>query len=271
MILLSFDTEEFDVPRESGVVYNTLTEGMEVSTYGTERILDILERNNVKATFFCTANFAQHAPATMKRIVDGGHEVASHGCDHWQPKASDVTTSKPILEKISGKPVNGYRQPRMFPVSDNDIRQAGYLYNSSINPCFIPGHYNHLRTPRVPFMRDGLLEIPVAVTPWLRIPLFWLALHNFPLWLYKALARRCHNHDGHFATYFHPWEFYPLGQHPEFKTKFITRNHAGHAMEQRLDAVIKMFKAEGAQFATYTEFAVNKINELQHTTTTTND
>lgn len=46
MILLSFDTEEFDVPRESGVDF-TLAQGMEVSRYGTERILDILDRNGV--------------------------------------------------------------------------------------------------------------------------------------------------------------------------------------------------------------------------------
>lgn len=260
MILLSFDTEEFDVPRESGVVYNTLTEGMEVSTYGTERILDILERNGVKATFFCTTNFAQHAPATMKRIVESGHEVASHGCDHWEPKAADVTRSKPILEEITGRRVNGYRQPRMFPVSDEDIRKAGYIYNTSLNPCFIPGHYNHLSTPRTPFMQDGLLEIPVSVTPWLRIPLFWLALHNFPLWLYKAFARRVHNHDGHFATYFHPWEFYPLQEHPEFKMKFISQNRAGKQMERRLDSLIKMFKQKGAEFITYSEFTQRKLS-----------
>ena len=51
MILLSFDTEEFDVPREHGVDY-PLDEAMKVSVYGTNRILDCLLRNDVKATFF---------------------------------------------------------------------------------------------------------------------------------------------------------------------------------------------------------------------------
>ena len=49
MILLSFDTEEFDVPREHGVEYS-LEEGMKVSIFGTNRILDTLKENNVKAT-----------------------------------------------------------------------------------------------------------------------------------------------------------------------------------------------------------------------------
>lgn len=72
MILLSFDTEEFDVPREHGVEYS-LEEGMKVSIFGTNRILDTLKENNVKATFFCTGNFAENAPkllnASLKRVT----------------------------------------------------------------------------------------------------------------------------------------------------------------------------------------------------------
>ena len=83
MILLSFDTEEFDVPREHGVDY-PLDEAMKVSVYGTNRILDCLLRNDVKATFFCTTNFAENAPEVMKRIIDEGHDIAAHGCDHWK-------------------------------------------------------------------------------------------------------------------------------------------------------------------------------------------
>ena len=48
MILLSFDIEEFDVPREHGVNYS-LEEGVKVSVEGTNIILDILKRNDVRA------------------------------------------------------------------------------------------------------------------------------------------------------------------------------------------------------------------------------
>lgn len=119
MILLSFDTEEFDVPREHGVDFS-LEEGMKVSIEGTNRILDVLKANDVKATFFCTGNFAENAPEVMQRIIDEGHEVACHGVDHWQPKATDFEQSKKIVERVTGRPVNGYRQPRMFPVSDDE-------------------------------------------------------------------------------------------------------------------------------------------------------
>ena len=129
MILLSFDTEEFDVPREHGVDF-PLDKAMEVSVYGTNKILDCLKKNGVRATFFCTSNFAENAPEVMRRIMDEGHEVAAHGCDHWQPQVSDVSRSKEILERLTGRKIEGYRQPRMFPVSDEEIDRMGYLYKT---------------------------------------------------------------------------------------------------------------------------------------------
>ena len=261
-ILLSFDTEEFDVPKEHGVDF-TLEQGMEVSKVGTNRILDVLKENGVKATFFCTGNFARLAPEVMRRILDEGHEVACHGVDHWQPKETDFVESKQIVEQVTGLKVKGYRQPRMFPVVESEIKRAGYLYNSSLNPAFIPGRYMHLTAPRTPFMKDGVLQIPASVTPLLRFPLFWLSLHNLPEGLYHWLVRRTLKHDGHFVTYFHPWEFYDLKEHPEFKMPFIIKNHSGRQMMQRLDSLIKMLKAKGSEFITYTDYSEQTIPNLK--------
>ena len=260
MILLSFDTEEFDVPREHGVDFS-LEEGMKVSIVGTNRILDCLKDNGVKGTFFCTANFVRLAPEVMRRIIDEGHEVACHGVDHWQPKATDVEESKNTIESLLGIEVKGYRQPRMFSVSDSEIERMGYTYNSSLNPAFIPGRYMHLTAPRTWFMRGGVMQIPASVTPLLRFPLFWLSLHNLPQWLYHMMVRRVVAHDGYFVTYFHPWEFYELKEHPEYRMPFIIKNHSGLDMKARLDRLIKMLKAKGHRFATFTEFVGQQKNK----------
>ena len=259
MILLSFDTEEFDVPREHGVEFS-LEEGMKVSVYGTNRILDCLKQNGVKATFFCTGNFAKNAPEVMKRIMDEGHEVACHGVDHWQPKSTDVENSKKIVEEVTGRKILGYRQPRMFPVSDSELERMGYVYNSSLNPAFIPGRYMHLNAPRTWFMKGKVMQIPASVTPLIRFPLFWLALHNLPECLYHWMVKRVVKHDGYFVTYFHPWEFYALKEHPEFKMPFIIKNHSGEALFHRLDRLIKMLKGCGYEFGTFGEF-VNKVKK----------
>jgi len=254
-ILLSFDTEEFDVPKDYGVAFS-LEEGMKASIEGTGMILDILEEAGIKATFFCTGNFVVNAPQVMKRIVDQGHEAACHGVDHWRPEPTDFKESKMILERETGVRAYGYRQPRMFSVDDSEIAAAGYIYNTSLNPAFIPGHYMHLSTPRTYFMKDNVLQIPASVSPLMRIPLFWLALHNFPEWFYLALVRRVIRRDGYFATYFHPWEFLELNSHPEWKMPFIIRNNSGRMMCRRLAWLIEELKKDGCEFSTYKDFAL---------------
>ena len=252
-ILLSFDFEEFDVPREHGVDI-PIEESMRVSRQGALRVLDCLDENGVKATFFCTTHFAQMAPEVMARIVAEGHEVASHGCDHWQPKESDVARSKQILEEMTGVKVTGYRQPRMFPVSDQVLCEAGYVYNSSLNPAFIPGRYMHLRAPRTPFRANGLVQVPASVTPLIRFPLFWLSLHHLPQWLYQRLTRRVLRRDGLFVTYFHPWEFADATTDPAYRLPFVVRRHCGKPMLSRLDALVKYLKQQGATFMTFSDY-----------------
>ena len=254
MILLSFDTEEFDVPLENGVKYDPIKQGMEVSRYGTTQILDILKAEGVRATFFCTANFAENASDIMKRIIDEGHEAAAHGCDHFNPIPEDVVNSKKRLRNIIDFDVKGWRQPRMFDVNIKELHNNGYLYNSSLNPAFIPGRYMHLSCPRIPFIENGVLQIPASVTPIVRFPLFWLAMHTLPLWLYEKLCLWTWKHDGQFVTYFHPWEFYQLDEHPEFNLPWIIRHNSGKAIALRLSGLIKTFKKENARFITYSEF-----------------
>ena len=182
--------------------------------------------------------------------------------DHWQPKDTDFARSKEIVERVTGRTVYGYRQPRMFPVVESEIKRVGYRYNSSLNPAFIPGRYMHLTEPRTWFMKDGVMQIPASVTPLIRFPLFWLALHNLPEGLYHWMTRRVLKKDGYFVTYFHPWEFFELKEHPEFKMPFIIKNHSGQQMCDRLDRLIMMLLAHGHEFITYNEF-YEKCNKVK--------
>lgn len=249
-ILLSFDIEEFDLPREHGQMIS-LEEGVKVSSEGVEKILELLARMKVKATFFCTGNFAEARPDLISRMIKDGHEVACHGVDHFNPKSSDAYESKKIVEKISGVKVSGYRQPRMFPISYKELNRCGYRYDSSVNPAFIPGRYNHLDTPRVPFMREDVLEIPTSVAGFMRVPLFWLALHLFPVVLYVRMAKMSIRKTGYFATYFHPWEFASVLRCYKAVPGYIKKN-SGDELVARLERVIRELK--GCEFVTYEEY-----------------
>lgn len=252
-VMLSFDTEEFDIPREQGKII-PLSEKVRVSEEGTNKILDILKAEGIRATFYCTTVLMLNASKLAKRIIAEGHEMASHGCDHGDPRPEHVIESKKILEKQFGVKIYGYRQPRMFAVNNNVLKREGYTYNSSINPAFIPGRYMHLNVSRLPFMKDGVLQIPASVTPWLKFPLFWLSEHHLPMWTYEALVRKTLRHDGYFNTYFHPWEFVKISGVPEYGIPYIIGHNAGEPMQKRLQHLIQMLKAEGAEFITYNEF-----------------
>lgn len=257
-ILLSFDIEEFDVPQEGGVQI-PFSEQIEVSSLGTMAILAILARYEIRATFFCTATYAIARPDVIQQIVESGHELASHGYYHSSFTVEDLLSSRLKLEEIGGVPVTGYRMARMMPVNQEDIANAGYRYNSSLNPTWLPGRYNNLSKPRTHFVEGGALQIPASVTPFLRFPLFWLSCHNLPQWLYRCLCRRALDHDRYLCIYFHPWEFAQLSDHPEYKLSGIITRRSGEGMKRALSDFISYFLRHGAKFSTMAPFAQNHI------------
>ncbi len=252
-VLLSFDVEEFDMPREHGGSIS-VEEGVRVSSEGLVRVLDLLAREKVVATFFVTGNFAKNAPELVKRMVREGHEVACHGVDHFCPAETDVRESKKIVEKVAGVRVLGYRQPRMFAVDYVELSRCGYVYDSSVNPAWVPGRYNHKDVPREPFVREGVVLIPTSVFGRMRVPLFWLALHLFPLGLYCRWAVKEMRRAGYLATYFHPWEFAEVLRDYEKVPGYVKKN-SGVKLIERLHAVIDALRKAGGDFTTYGEFA----------------
>lgn len=252
-VLLSFDIEEFDTPTEHNVQI-PFNQQISISCQGTLRILDLLRQVSVRATFFCTANFAEHAPHIIKAILAGGHEVASHGYRHDRFEVSDLELSRRMLEDMTSQPVTGYRMARMMPVSESEIRKAGYTYNSSLNPTWIPGRYNNCGKPRTYFMLDGVIQIPASVTPVVRFPLFWLSCHNLPGSIYRMLARWTLRHDRYLCIYFHPWEFTDLKAHPEFRLPSIITRRSGDGMVGALSRFIESFASRGIRFSTMQEF-----------------
>jgi polysaccharide deacetylase family protein (PEP-CTERM system associated) len=226
------------------------------------RILDLLECAGVHATFFTLGWIAQRYPAMVRRIVSGGHELASHGYAHLRASeqtpaefAHDIITSKHILEQISGQRICGYRAPSFSIGAGNlwtldALLAAGYRYSSSIYPIR-HDHYGMPDAPRFAFYPNGaqgLLELPISTVRLLRRNLpaggggyFRL----FPYALSRSLLRRINSHDGHAGIfYFHPWELDP--DQPRhggigFRTRF--RHYVNlHKMEARITALTRDFE-----------------------------
>lgn len=191
----------------------------------TNRILDQFGAAGVKATFFTLGWVAQRFPALVRRIVDDGHELASHGWDHTRvdrqdPETfrSDIRRTRAVLEDIGGAKVTGYRAATFsigarnlwaFPI----LRQEGYSYSSSINPI---RHdlYGMPDAPRVPFRPDpdGVIELPMTT---LRlIGRNWPCsgggyFRLLPTALYRAGLTHINRRGQPGIFYFHPWEIDP--------------------------------------------------------------
>ena len=253
MVLLSFDIEEFDMPFEYGKTIS-FDDQINISRAGTIIILDLLKKHVVTATFFCTATFAKNAPDIIIRIIAENHELASHGYYHSDFKVAHLLESKQELERISNSEVIGFRMPRMMPVDEQEVAKAGYIYNTSINPTYLPGRYNNFSMPRTFFKQMGVLQVPASVTPIIRLPLFWLAFHNYPLFIYKALCKWTYNTDNYLNLYFHPWEFTDLNDNQRFGfPSYVTKN-CGSQMKNRMDTYITWLQSKNYTFGTFKDF-----------------
>jgi peptidoglycan/xylan/chitin deacetylase (PgdA/CDA1 family) len=237
---MSFDVEEFDMPLE----YNqnlSIDEQMETGFKGLQATMSVINGADVPCTFFTTANFANWFPDSIRQI-SRKHEIASHTFYHSQYKPADLLQSRLELENITGQPVYGLRMPRLMKVPMQDVIQAGYSYDSSVNPTWIPGRYNDLSLPRTVYYDENMLRVPASVSARLRIPLFWLAFKNMPYSVFKYLAIQALRKDGYLCLYFHPWEFTDIW---EFEIPGYAKRWSGEKLQHRLYRLIKDLRAEG--------------------------
>nr|WP_294552463.1 XrtA system polysaccharide deacetylase [uncultured Rhodopila sp.] len=222
---MTVDVEDyFQVQAFAGCVGRADWDGFPGRVEGnTNSILDMFAAADVQATFFTLGWVAQRFPAVVRRMVNEGHELASHGWDHTRadtqaPEAfrADIRRTRALLEDIGGVPVTGYRAATFsinhrnmwaFPI----LRQEGYVYSSSINPI---RHdiYGMPDAPRIPFRphADGVLEIPMTTVRLLGRN--WPCsgggyFRLLPTGLYRAGLARVNRYDRQPGIFFfHPWE-----------------------------------------------------------------
>ncbi len=250
-ILLTFDVEEFDLPLEYGIDISP-QEQMNVGKKGLDAIGKILNDREIECTLFTTANFGLQYPGDMRSLSEQ-HEIASHTFFHSSFTEEDLAASRKTLEGITSRQVYGLRMPRMKKINPEWVKKAGYAYDSSINPTWIPGRYNNFNTPRTLYNEEGLVKVPVSVSPNFRVPLFWLAFKNFPYAYFKRIAMQTLKHDGYLSLYFHPWEFADL---KHFDLPKIVKRKSGDQLLEKLERLVADLKKEG-DFLTIHSFLQN--------------
>jgi polysaccharide deacetylase family protein (PEP-CTERM system associated) len=112
----------------------------------TERLLEIFDGAGIHATFFVLGWVAERFPSLVRRIHQGGHEIASHGYAHGlvydatpETFRDDLRRAKDAIESAAGARVTGYRAPS-YSIVDRSLWaldvlvSEGYYYDSSIYP-----------------------------------------------------------------------------------------------------------------------------------------
>ncbi len=226
-----------------------------------DRILDLFQSRDVKATFFTLGWVAKRHPELVQRIVAQGHELASHGWEHARVSSQtpqqfreDVSRTRKTLEDIGGQAVKGYRAASYSIGPEQtwaweELAEAGYQYSSSIVPIK-HDHYGMPGAPRFAFqaVEGRLLEIPVTTLPlagrnincggggWFR-----LFPYAFSRW---ALSRVNTREQQSGIFYFHPWEIDPDQPRPSglgVKTRF--RHYLNlDRMYNRLERILDDFR-----------------------------
>lgn len=225
-----------------------------------DRILALFDRHGVKATFFTLGWIAERYPAMVRRMVEQGHELASHGWSHVRVTQQnpdefrqDVVRTKAFLEDLSGQEIIGYRAASYSIGADNlwaldVLGETGHRYSSSIYPI---KHdlYGMPDAPRFAFRpTDGdLVEFPVTTVRlggrnlpcggggWFRLVPY--AAMRMALQRVNAVDRES------VIFYFHPWEIdpdQPRQSGLDAKTRF--RHYLNlRRMEARLNRLLQDF------------------------------
>jgi polysaccharide deacetylase family protein (PEP-CTERM system associated) len=192
-----------------------------------DQILAMFAEADVSATFFTLGWVAKRNPEIIRRIVQNGHELASHGWDHARVHtlsreqfAHDIDRARKTLEDAGGVSVTGYRAPsfsidQRTPWAYLELAKQGYAYSSSVAPV-VHDHYGWAEAPRFAFKPlpwSDLVEIPVttALFGGKRLAaggggFFRVLPYAFSRWAIRQVNRQ---DERPAIFYFHPWEIDP--------------------------------------------------------------
>ena len=187
-----------------------------------DRLLDLFESTQVRATFFCLAWMAERMPQVVRRCQAAGHEIGSHGYAHLMACPTnravfreDIVRAKGILEDITGSEVIGFRSPGFSVKNDNTwffdvVAESGYRYDASVFPAY-HGHggYSGINPgPHLIATSGGpLVELPVSTVRILGYRFCFFGggyLRISPLPVIRWGARVLHREKRPLIVYVHP-------------------------------------------------------------------
>lgn len=190
-----------------------------------DRMLELLDESNSKATCFILGWVADKSPKLVQRIASAGHEIGSHGYNHKLVSENtkndfreDVRRSKEKLEDVVQQAILGYRAPS-FSITEwalDILAEEGYAYDSSYFPVKIHDRYGKLSSiPKgvsVHRFGSGIVEVTLSNLEILNLEIPWAGgawFRLYPFFMFKAGINRILQNGRPYVFYIHPWEIDP--------------------------------------------------------------
>lgn len=179
IVCLTFDFDAMSGFISRGLTTPTPISRGEFGAVGAERLLALLRRFDIPATWFIPGHTIETYPGICRRVLDHGHEIAHHGWTHVAPAAmtraqeeAGLVRANEAIRKLSGRLARGYRSPS-WDLSPNTIElllEHGFLYESSMmGHDYSPyrarlGDVIELERPAVLGKETALVEMPISWT-----------------------------------------------------------------------------------------------------------
>ncbi len=226
MKILTFDIEEWFhiLDNNSTKTEKEWTQFPSRIEENVDRILDLLDRKNQSATFFCLGWVAQKYPGVVRKVADKGHEIGCHSHMHQlvyeqtpEQFRADLHDAIHSIEDAVGKKVTSYRAPGFSvtvscPWFFEALVEQGIEVDSSIFPApRSHGGYPSFgaaRPARVKTASGIIKELPINIKTILGKPIIFSGGGYFRL-IPLALLRRWMRNTDYVMTYFHPRDFDP--------------------------------------------------------------
>ncbi len=228
---------------------------------GMERILAALERHGAHATFFFLGWIAERHPQYVQRVLERGHEVASHGYEHlflWDMSREELVLDLARTERAlvaAGAPAPIGFRASTFTLTRKTwwafdvLVERGYRYDSSVHPVRHPVYGVPDFEPgisRVVTATGSVVEFPVSTYPFLgkNLPVGGGGYFRLlPGAITRAAVRSLETRGRPASLYLHPWEFDP--EQPRCPAPALKRWRHYLNLDRtlpRLDALLERFR-----------------------------